>query len=196
VTTGVFLNYVFTGSSTALELLRKNLAAAAGAHLLCPDGSYNTCMAPANAIKVPFVKREQGFMVQRGNPKGIKSVEDLERSDVVFVNRDRGSGTRILLDYLLQQKGLEPDHIKGYDHEEFSHLRVGMCVASGLADVGLGIKFAADVLGLDFVPVAEEEYDLFFLSEYSNLADTISDFIKSEQFRVRLSNMGGYRLVE
>jgi len=88
---GVFLNYVFTGSSTALELLRKNLAAAAGAHLLCPDGSYNTCMAPANAIKVPFVKREQGFMVQRGNPKGIKSVEDLERSDVVFVNRDRGS---------------------------------------------------------------------------------------------------------
>lgn len=193
---GVFLNYVFTGSSTALELLRKNLAAAAGAHLLCPDGSYNTCMAPANAIKVPFVKREQGFMVQRGNPKGIKSVEDLERSDVVFVNRDRGSGTRILLDYLLQQKGLEPDHIKGYDHEEFSHLRVGMCVASGLADVGLGIKFAADVLGLDFVPVAEEEYDLFFLSEYSNLADTISDFIKSEQFRVRLSNMGGYRLVE
>jgi len=68
---GVFLNYVFTGSSTALELLRKNLAAAAGAHLLCPDGSYNTCMAPANAIKVPFVKREQGFMVQRGNPKEL-----------------------------------------------------------------------------------------------------------------------------
>ncbi len=69
-------------------------------------------------------------------------------------------------------------------------------MASGLADVGLGIKFAADVLGLDFVPVAEEEYDLFFLSEYSNLADTISDFIKSKQFRARLSNMGGYRLVE
>jgi len=67
-------------------------------------------------------------------------VEDLERSDVVFVNRDRGSGTRILLDYLLQQKGLEPDHIKGYDHEEFSHLRVGMCVASGLADVGSALS--------------------------------------------------------
>jgi len=192
---GVFINYVFTGSSTALELLRKNLAAAAGAHLLCPDGSYNVCMAPVNAIKVPFVKRQQGFMVPPGNPKGIKSVEDLARPDVVFVNRDRGSGTRILLDYLLGLKGLKPDTIKGYDHEEFSHLRVGMCVASGLADVGLGIKSAADVLGLDFIPVTEEEYDLFFLPDYATLAEAVSDLINSEAFRLRLSNMGGYRSI-
>lgn len=192
---GVFINYVFTGSSTALQLIKRGFAAIAGAHLLCPDGSYNTCMAPEGAIKIPFVKRQQGFMVKKGNPKHVMSVSDLCNPDIVFVNRDKGSGTRVLLDHMLQLEKVDPDLIRGYDHEEVSHLRVAMAVESGVADVGLGIKFAADVVGLDFIPIVEEEYDLFFLPDYASTAEDVRSVMNDAAFRDTIASMGGYTLI-
>ncbi|NPV88506.1 PhnD/SsuA/transferrin family substrate-binding protein [Coprothermobacteraceae bacterium] len=190
---GVFVNYVFTGSASALELFSKGFVVMAGAHLLCADGTYNRCMVPEDAIKVPFVFRQQGFMVPRGNPKGIKSVEDLLRRDLVMVNREKGSGTRILLDHLLREKGLSPEDINGYDTEEYSHLRVAMAVATGMADVGIGIKTAADAMGLDFVPIVEEQYDLFFAPEAEPLAQHVREVIDSQEFLAILASLGGYR---
>ncbi len=107
-----------------------------------------------------FVQREQGLIVPRGNPKGIRGLSDLIRPDVTFINRQRGAGTRVLLDYRLKQAGISPHAVQGYERQEFTHLAVAATVASGAADCGLGILAAARALGLDFVPLDHERYDL------------------------------------
>jgi len=140
--------------------------------------------------------RDQGLMVPPGNPKGIQGIEDLVREDVRLINRQGGSGTRILLDFRLKQLGLEPDRIDGYTNEEFTHMAVAAAVLSGAADVGLGIFAAAKALGLDFVPVVTEQYDLVIPATcYETVAiQSLLAVINSAAFKKRVSELGGYHV--
>ncbi len=154
------------GSLGGLLALRKGVAHAAGSHLLDTEtGEYNVSyieryLKGTQIALYQLVWREQGLIIKKDNPLNIKGVEDLQRNDVRFVNRQAGSGTRILLDYKLAQIGLDASAIKGYDHEEFTHMAVAVDVKSGAADAGLGIYAAAKALNLDFIPVTRERYDL------------------------------------
>ncbi len=143
---------------------------------------------------VHLVERDQGLIVAKGNPKEINGLEDLTRDDISFVNRQAGSGTRILLDYTLGQLGLPSDAITGYDHEEFTHMAVAVDILSGAADCGVGIYAAAKALDLDFIPMAREQYDLIIPSaamEQPNIK-VLMETIGSRNFRDRVLALGGY----
>ena len=154
------------GSLGGLIGLQRGEAHLAGTHLLDEEtGEYNLSYIRRynkgqSIVLVNLAHRVQGLMVQKGNPKGIRSLEDLTRPDVLFVNRQRGSGTRVLLDYKLRQMSVGEEQVRGYDREEFTHLAVAADVAGGSCDVGLGILAAARALGLDFIPLLDERYDL------------------------------------
>lgn len=156
-----------------LKAIRDGLAhAALLSHLDAKTGEYNTraiqaILGDKEVVRVLLTKRVQGLMVAPGNPKGIKGIRDLFKG--VFVNRQQGSGTRILLDYLLEREGLDKDSIIGYEREELSHMAVAAGVAGGTADVGLGIKTAADTLGLDFIPLWSEPLELVIPIEFSKI---------------------------
>jgi putative molybdopterin biosynthesis protein len=138
--------------------------------------------------------RDQGLIVAAGNPKGIRGIEDLARSDITFVNRQAGSGTRVLFDYKLKQLGITPEPITGYDHDEFTHMAVAVDVLSGAADCGIGIFAAANALNLDFVPIAREQYDLLVPSAMVDLPNiqAVLQTIQSTHFRDRVVALGGY----
>ena len=138
--------------------------------------------------------REQGFNIPKGNPKRIKDIDDLVRDDLSFINRQGGSGTRILLDYRLQQRDIDPSRINGYDTEEYTHMAVAVAVLSGTVDVGLGIFAAARALDLDFIPVVTEAYDLVIPQEYFESAKirALLDIINSAGFKKRVEALGGY----
>jgi putative molybdopterin biosynthesis protein len=159
------------GSLGGLVAVRDGLCHLAGSHLLDPaTGEYtlpylDRVFGPGQSARgdvavVRLVHREQGLLVAPGNPLGLTGIEDLARPGVRYVNRQRGAGTRVLLDHLLGQLGLQPDAVTGYAREEPTHLAVAAAVAAGRADAGLGIMAAAAPFGLDFVPVAREPYDL------------------------------------
>ncbi len=145
-------------------------------------------------VLVTLVQREQGLIVARGNPKGIKSLPDLARPDVRYVNRQRGAGTRVLLDYRLKQLGIAPEQIQGYGREEYTHLAVAAAVQSGVADAGLGIAAAARALGLDLAPLEYERYDLVIPRVYyeSDLLKPLLDLIRGPDFRKAVSELPGY----
>ena len=156
------------GSYSGLLALQRGEAHLAGSHLLDEDtGDYNLgsidkllVQQGIHGVLLGFVHRTQGIMTPPGNPMGITTLQDLARADVLFVNRQRGAGTRVLLDYQLKQQGINPRAIRGYERQEYTHLAVAAAVASGAADCGLGILAAARALGLDFVPLFGERYDL------------------------------------
>lgn len=154
------------GSLGGLTALARGEAHLAGVHLLDEEtGEYNLpyvkrILGGEPAYLVNLAYRIQGMIVQQGNPLGIRELADLTRSGIRFVNRQRGSGTRLLFDHLLRRQGISPDRVSGYEREEYTHMGVAAAVASGSADVGLGIRAAAGALGLDFIPVGEERYDL------------------------------------
>ncbi len=130
----------------------------------------------------------------KGNPKGIKGVEDLIRDDIIFVNRQAGSGTRVLFDFKLGQSGIQPESIEGYAHEEFNHMAVAVDVLSGAADCGMGIFAAAKALDVDFIPLEREQYDLIIPSsvlEQPNI-QVVIETIQSPNFRERVTALGGY----
>jgi putative molybdopterin biosynthesis protein len=203
------------GSQGGLVALRRGEAHLAGSHLLDPEtGEYNISYIrrylPDVKVKVvTLVGREQGLLVQRGNPKHIKSLGDLSRPGVEsarptvsageaervrFVNRQRGAGTRVLLDYQLNLLGVETDSIIGYDQEEYTHLGVAAAVASGRADCGLGIAAAAKALELDFVPLYQERYDLVIPKEYaeSDLLMPLFAVLENQDFRAAVAALPGY----
>lgn len=192
------------GSLGGLIALRKQTAHFAGSHLLDEEtGDYNYSFIQRYLPKVPvklvtLVHRWQGFMVQSGNPKGIQSIQDLRRPDIVFVNRQPGSGTRILLDYELRKAGIPADDIAGYYNEEYTHMNVAMAVASGAADAGLGIQAAAKALSLDFIPVTKERYDLVIPSAYTGdeKVQLMLEIIRSDEFKQQVLAMGGYEVDE
>ena len=145
-------------------------------------------------VVVNLVHRVQGFMVAQGNPKSVATLNDLTRPDVTFVNRQRGSGTRVLLDYKLKEAGVDPATIRGYDREEYTHLAVAADVSSGTADTGLGIMAAARALDLDFVPLLKERYDLVIPRAYyeSDVLGPLLGLIRSEEFMAEVEALGGY----
>jgi putative molybdopterin biosynthesis protein len=188
------------GSLGGLIALKKGTCHMAGSHLLDTEtGEYNISYIKRylKGVRISvfhLVLRDQGLIVAKGNPKGIKGIEDLAGSDIVFVNRQAGSGTRVLFDYKLGQLGIEPKAIKGYDHDEFTHMAVAVDVLSGAADCGMGIFAAARALDLDFVSMVREQYDLVIPSamvEKSNIK-VVLDTIRSRHFRERVTALGGY----
>ncbi|MDX2445633.1 MAG: molybdopterin biosynthesis protein [Desulfobacterales bacterium] len=188
------------GSMGGLMAIKKGVCHMAGSHLLdTEDGSYNIRYLkkylPEMAVKlVNLVYRDQGFIVPKGNPKGINGIEDICREDIRFINRQGGSGTRILLDYRLGQSGLDAGMINGYEIEEFTHMSVAVAVLSGTVDVGLGIYAAAKALDLDFVPMVTEQYDLVIPQIYIDMKQMqiLLDIINSGTFKRRVEALGGY----
>jgi putative molybdopterin biosynthesis protein len=188
------------GSLGGLVALKRNEAHIIGTHLLDPaTGEYNLPdlkrqQLLAKVVVMNLVIREQGLIVPKGNPKKIKGLKDLTRVDVMFVNRQPGAGTRVLLDYKLSKLKITPEQIRGYEREEVTHMAVAVAIASGLADTGLGIKSAAKALGLDFVPIEREEYDLVFLKDFyhSVLGQKLATVICSAAFKQAVMTLDGY----
>jgi putative molybdopterin biosynthesis protein len=184
--------------------LSRHDAHLAGSHLLDPEsGDFNVTYInqylPGMPIRlIAFVRRNQGLMVKKGNPLKINQLEDITRKDIRFINRQRGSGTRVLLDYHLKQDGLATASIRGYDEEEYTHLGVAAAVTSGRADTGLGIPAAAIALDLDFVPLFTERYDLVIPHRYLNsvLLEPFFEVINSVEFKNSVSALPGYDVAE
>jgi len=198
--TQVSLSSSHVGSMGGLMAVKRGVCHTAGCHLLDTDtGGYNISyiqkfLPRFQGILLQLVLRDQGFIVPRGNPKAVKTFEDLIRNDIIFINRQSGSGTRILLDYHLNRLGIDPENITGYQNEEFTHMSVAVDVLSGRADVGLGIHAAAGALDLDFIPVATEQYDLIIPEEHlsSTAVQFLIETIRSDEFKQRVNVLGGY----
>jgi putative molybdopterin biosynthesis protein len=198
----VSLSSAHVGSLGGIMALKKGECHLAPIHLLDEEsGIYNLpylkrYLADQELVLIKGVKRTQGLMVPKGNPKNIKNIRDLAGSDISFVNRQRGSGTRVLFDYLLKKEGIEADNILGYSREMNTHMMVASAVKSGSSDVGIGVLSAANMMGLDFIPIGDEEYDFAMLKE--NLEDErvkrFIDVLKSQAFADDLNQLGGYLL--
>jgi putative molybdopterin biosynthesis protein len=188
------------GSLEGIIALKKGYAHMAGSHLLDPvTGEYNIpyiqkYLSGVEVKVIHLAYRQQGFVLPHGNPQGINSLSDLARDNIRFINRQRGSGTRVLLDYLVEKEGIDTAQIKGYGEEEFTHLAVAVAIESGRADVGLGIYGAAKALGLDFVPVEQEQYDLIIPQAFFDNAQVqkVIEILRSEEFRAQIEELGGY----
>jgi putative molybdopterin biosynthesis protein len=188
------------GSQGGLMALHRGEAHLAGSHLLDPEtGEYNLRYIrqylPGMPLRViALVGRQQGLCVLPGNPKQIFSLQDLPRPDVQFINRQRGAGTRVLLDYQLGLLGIPPETIAGYTQEEYTHLGVTAAVRSGRADCGLAIAAAAKALELDFIPLYQERYDLIVPEEHfqSDLLSPLWEVLEGAQFRQAVAEMPGY----
>ncbi|MBN1458545.1 MAG: substrate-binding domain-containing protein, partial [Armatimonadetes bacterium] len=192
------------GSMAGLAALRDGFCHLAGTHLLDPESAdYNwTYLRRLFGEELPLLitvaHRQQGFMVAPGNPRAIHSWEDLIRPEVRFVNRQPGAGTRVLLDYQLTRLGIPRQRVRGYRQEVFTHLAVASMVETGAADVGLGILAAARARGIDFVPLAEERYDLAVRADVweSDFGEALRHALNSENFQAELKRLGGYRASE
>ncbi|UCD97403.1 MAG: molybdopterin biosynthesis protein [Chloroflexota bacterium] len=197
---GIRLVAANVGSIAGLVALSRREAHLSGAHLLDPEtGEYNLPYIeeylPDVAVRViSLVGRSQGLLVRKGNPQRISSLQDLTREDITFVNRQRGAGTRILLDYHLQQLGISGDAIRGYKYQEYTHLAVGVAVASGRADCGLGIAAVTKSLELDFIPLVEERYDLIIPEDFIDLPSIqpLFEILSDPNFRKMVADLPGY----
>lgn len=194
---GNYLSSTHVGSMGGLMALKRGEAHIAPTHLLDEAaGVYNIPILkklfqePMALVK--GVDRIQGIMVQRGNPLGIRGVSDLPGTN--YVNRQRGAGTRVLLDYKLKQAGISPEAIHGYDREAATHMAVAAAIAGGSADAGMGIESAARAMGLDFIPVGPEEYDFAVPVRFLELphVQKFLEILKSGEFKERLEKLGGY----
>lgn len=199
---GSFLSSTHVGSMGGLMALKRGEAHFAPIHLLDEEtGVYNTAylkrlFAGKEMALIKGVKRIQGIMVQKGNPQNIQGIEDLKR--VRYINRQRGAGTRVLLDYKLSRLGIKPDEIDGYETEAATHMAVAALVKSGSVDAGMGILSAARSLGLDFIPVGEEEYD-FALSPSTLELKEMKEFLEiltGDEFKTSVEKIGGYDCTE
>ena len=194
-----YLSSAHVGSMGGIMALKRGEAHIAPIHLLDEStGEYNLSyidryLGDAFTL-IKGVRREQGIMTLPGNPKGILTVRDLARKGVVFVNRQKGSGTRILTDYLLKKDNLENTLIRGYDREMTTHMAVAAAVESGTADAGIGVYSAAKAMGLDFISIGYEDYD-FAVSKENYNTELVSEFIavlRSEELLDIMKELGGY----
>ncbi|MDY0222335.1 MAG: molybdopterin biosynthesis protein [Desulfobacterium sp.] len=196
----VSISSTHVGSMGGLMAIKRGTCHMAGSHLLDPeDGSYNLSyikryLPDESVWVVNLVMRDQGLIVAKENPKNIKGLEDLKATDLTFINRQPGSGTRVLLDYKLDTLGIPSRDIKGYSSEEYTHMSVAAAVLSGRADAGLGIHAAAKALGLDFIPVVTEEYDLIIPDRFftTDKVQVLIETIRSDAFKDRVMALGGY----
>jgi putative molybdopterin biosynthesis protein len=187
------------GSLGGLVALRDGLCHVAGCHLLDPESGDYTLpwirrVLPGRDVEVVrLVHREQGLIVARGNPAGVAALDDLPR--LRYVNRQRGAGTRVLLDHELARRGIEPGSIDGYEREEPTHLAVAAAVAAGRADAGLGVMAAARAFGLDFVAVAREPFDLVMAPGEPAVAPLLA-LLEDAGFKSQVEALGGYSVAE
>lgn len=196
----VNLSSAHVGSLGGIMALKKGECHIAPIHLLDEEtGIYNLpylnrFLKDEDVVLIKGVKRTQGFMIPKGNPKKIKGIKDLLRKDVNLVNRQRGSGTRVLLDYLLKNNDIDVKDILGYTREMNTHMMVASAVKSGSGDVGVGVLSASNMMGLDFIPIGDEEYD--FVTLRKNLEDprvqTFINVLQSQEFKDALTQLGGY----
>jgi putative molybdopterin biosynthesis protein len=192
------------GSMAGIMAVRKGEAHIAGIHLLDPETkqyniSYVKRMLPGmNVVLYPFLKRTQGWMLPKGNPAGVETVKDIAEKRINYVNRQKGAGTRILFDLLLEEAGIRSEEIIGYDREMFSHLSVAAEVKGSGNACGLGIYPAAKAMGLDFLPVADESYDLLMTIDFfeSEQGKWLISVIQSESFKKAVEQIGGYAVVD
>jgi putative molybdopterin biosynthesis protein len=199
---GLRITSANVGSLGGLTAIKRGESHLGGSHLLDPkSGAYNISyinkyLAGIDVKLVTLVEREQGFIVPPGNPLGLQGWDDLHRNDLEFVNRQRGAGTRVLLDYELGKREIDPDKINGYERQEFTHLAVAAAIESGIADYGLGIRAAANALKLDFVPLAHERYDLVIPLAYyeSDLLKPLLSLLSDNVFRQEVMTMPGYKV--
>lgn len=198
-----FRSYI--GSYNALYELYNGRVSIASSHLWdFETDEYNSTFVKKLLPGIPCVLinlayRMQGFYVAKGNPKEIKTWEDLTRPNITLVNREKGAGTRVLLDGKLRLLNFNGNHIKGYDNEELSHLGVASTVSRGIADVGLGNEKAAlQVNNIDFIPLHKERYDLVIKKEdlQNPVYQTIINIINSAEFKAELQGLGGYDLTD
>ncbi len=191
------------GSMAGIMAIRKGEAHMAGVHLLDPvTKQYNLSyvkkfLAEQEVVLYPFLRRKQGWLLPKGNPLNIENVSDIAEKGALFVNRQKGAGTRILFDLLLREHGIEPEQINGYDREMFSHLSVAAEVKGSPKAVGLGIYPAAKAMGLDFIAIADEEYDLLMTKSFfeSDRGQQLVGIIQSKEFQARVEAIGGYSVV-
>ncbi len=188
------------GSIGGILALRDGMALMAGAHLFDPESEdFNFVFLKKYApdIEVAVINlavRQQGLIISKGNPKNITSIKDLTRKDVRFINRQKGAGTRILLDYLLKKENIDARDIEGYDHEEYTHMAVAVNVLTHTADCGMGIYAAAKSLDLDFIPIIKERYDLLIPKRFLDdpRIGSVLELLKSEDFKKKIEALGGY----
>lgn len=197
---GLFPFFCNTGSLEGLSMLKERKVHIAGSHILDEEeGEYNvpfvaSHFAEFRTVVVNFAYRQQGLILGRGNPLKIKGIDDLGKAGIRYINRQKGSGTRVLIDSCLKKVGVDPSKINGYEMEVSTHIDVGLRILNGEADAGAGIRATAQILGLDFIPLKEERFDLliprdyFFLDEVQQLMEVL----KSSQFRGEAARFGGY----
>ena len=189
------------GSMAGLTALRRGESQLAGAHLLDPEtGEYNISYLQRffkgeKLVVLNLVHREQGLYLKPGNPKKINGLQDLTEAEINYINRQRGAGTRVLFDYLLAENGIEPEQISGYEKEEFTHIAAAAAVGRGSADAALGIRAAAEVMEVDFLPLAEERYDLIFREEILEQPQiqALIELISQDQLKTEIEKLGGYQ---
>ncbi|MEY4100007.1 MAG: hypothetical protein RL300_1178, partial [Pseudomonadota bacterium] len=195
------LDIRFTGSVDAIRALNEGRCVMAGFHTLLGAGkktlterSYKPLLQPGQHKIIGFAQRTQGLMVAKNNPLHLRSLQDVALHRARFANRTLGSGTRVVLDELLAQAGLQATELMGYEHTEPSHAAVAQAVASGQCDAGMGIAAAAQHAGLDFVPLAEERYHLVCLK--SALAqpgiEALLQILQTPQWFSQVSKIPGY----
>ena len=195
-----FLASSNVGSLGGLLALNRGQSHFAGTHLLDEVTGENNLSFIRKYVKnrslviINFLNRVQGLIVQPGNPKGLYSIDDLIQNGIVFVNRQKGSGTRALFDYQLKLLGIDPKSIPGYETEEYTHLAVAASVFSEKATAGLGIQSAAEAMELDFVPLFTEQYDLVIPEEFydGGIFQPVLEVISSQKFKDDVEALGGY----
>ncbi len=191
------------GSMGGIMAIRRNEAHLAGSHLLNEEnGEYNVSFIkrflPDRPLKlVNLCYRQQGLIVRKGNPKNIQNFSDIAARELTFINRQGGAGTRLLTDKILKDLNIKASDIKGYDHEEYTHMSVAAAVAAGSVDAGMGILAAARALNLDFIPVAEERYDLIVPEQFAGdekVLAVLELMESSDEFHRQILALGGYDL--
>jgi molybdate transport repressor ModE-like protein len=190
----------YLNSTEAVAALTRQECDLAGFHVACDKFQaasvqpYLQWLDPARHVLVQLAYRTQGLFLARGNPKDVRGMADLTRPDLRFVNRQRGSGTRMLLDLLLADGGISPQDVRGYESAEFTHAAVAAFIASGMADVGFGLEAAARRFGLDFVPVLRERY--FFACDAAAVSQPplrlVVRLLRSAEFRAAVNALPGY----
>ena len=196
----LYMSSSHVGSMGGIMAIRRGEAHAAGCHLLdTADGSYNRSFIrkyfPKGGVRlISCVGRQQGLMVAKGNPLNIQKFSDIAGNGVRYVNRQKGSGTRILTDYLCKRENVDTSAIYGYDREELTHTSVAAQIVSGSADAGMGIYSAAKLYNLDFIPICIEEYDLIIPDHAwdTPMVQELLTILKSDGFREKLLSLGGY----
>jgi len=197
---GLFPFFCNTGSTDGLSMLRDRMIHIAGSHILDEEeGEYNIPLVASHfaefrTVVVNFAYRQQGLILKSGNPLKINRVEDLVKPKVRYINRQKGSGTRVLIDSYLNKAGIDGSKINGYETEVSTHLDVGLRILRGEADAGAGIRATAHLLGLDFIPLKEERFDLLIPRDYFFLEEVqrLMEILKSGQFRNESARFGGY----